>query len=154
MIEVPELALSMIQPMGTALVKGWKPIENRKWKPWPKIIGKMIAIHASAKWDDDYARFIDRLMMERVAKDRWFPAPRGEHAQSAIIGVVRVLTSVDKITNLQDTRDRAWFTGPHGWLVMGARELARPIPCKGSLALWRIPDHERGLLAQQLAEAA
>jgi hypothetical protein len=145
-IEVPELALTVIQPMGTAIVKGWKPIENRKWRPWRRVIGKLIAIHAGVKWDVDYALFIDRLVPS--ANARWTESP-----QSAIIGVARVVTSVDRLTLLQTQHDRDWFTGPHGWVVMDAREID-PIPCKGSQGLWKIPDSVRATLAERLKEVA
>lgn len=145
-IEVPELALSMIQPMGTALVRGWKPIENRKWKPWPQVIGKLIAIHASAKYDAEYANFIERV--------HGSVPHRSATTQSAIIGVARVVTYVvSPMLELQDERERAWFTGPFGWRIADAREI-EPIPCKGFHGLWKIPDEKRLALASRLEEAS
>lgn len=86
-IEVPELAISLVQPMGTAVVRGWKPVENRTWRP-TAALGKTVAVHASARWDVGYWHTVQRLAplgacecaeIDNVA------CPR-----SAIVGVARV----------------------------------------------------------------
>lgn len=158
-LELPERALSLIQPMGTAIVKGWKPIENRSWRPWESIVGKMIAIHASAKWDDNYANMVGRIT-------GWRPIAT---VQSAIIGVARVTGyvtlnedtgvatrlgehGVDSLP-LEDLPGREWFVGPYGWTLADAREID-PIPCKGSRGLWQIKSAMRDVLRERLAVAA
>ena len=182
-IDIPELALSMIQPMGTALVLGWKPIENRKWKPWARVIGKMIAIHASAKWDVDYRNFVYRVMDPGAAE----PKKRIDLGklidtapQNAIIGVARVTGFLEHVVDNDPSyghgggcnffrrydrsdrytigkavqpseREAAWFTGPYGWTIADVRAID-PIPCKGALALWRVPIAVRDILAERLKE--
>lgn len=172
-IEVPERALSLIQPMGTAIVRGWKPIENRSWRPWESIVGKLIAIHASAKWDRAYLRFIGQVfamhpewsteILDEMHEDRC--------VQSAIIGVARVtghirvsvLGGFDRIgigggiaggdAARVTENERAWFIGRYGWTLAGERAID-PIPCKGSRGLWQIKSEAREVLRERLAVAA
>lgn len=39
-----------------------------------------------------------------------------------------------------------WFFGPFGWALDEIRPLAEPVPCKGALGLWRVPEHIEHLM--------
>lgn len=153
--EVPDLALSMIQPMGTAIVRGWKPIENRKWKPWERVIGKRIAIHAGLKFDAGYFDTIGRIFSAwggtRWRWDDLIDMTSLRCEQGAIIGTARVAGFITEADDVVAGRDRAWFTGPFGWLMEDPIEIETPIGCKGFQSLWRIPDAIRERLAIALA---
>ena len=43
--------LTLWQPWAWAIAHGGKRIENRPWRPWPSIVGELIAIHAAARVD-------------------------------------------------------------------------------------------------------
>ena len=49
------LALTIWQPWASAIVRGFKRIENRKWVPPPGVVGRYIAIHAGQTIDEPEA---------------------------------------------------------------------------------------------------
>ena len=42
------LAISIRQPWAWAILKGWKKVENRTWKPPAKAVGSRVLVHAGA----------------------------------------------------------------------------------------------------------
>lgn len=116
-------ALSVWQPWASAIV-GPKPLENRRWPPWEKVIGKYIALHASLTIDDDDAFAFCRCR-------GWDPPPRDQLVRGAIIGVVRVDGYVTE-------SDDPWFVGPFGWRLSDRRAI-EPVPCRGRQGLWVVP---------------
>lgn len=45
-----------------------------------------------------------------------------------------------------------WFTGPYGWELTDVQVLPEPVPARGALGLWRLPDDvERAVRAQMEA---
>lgn len=129
----PMKALTLIQPWLWSIVDGPKRVENRKWKPWPEVVGQTIALHAGKTYDDEAADILREYELE--------PPARGVCIQSAIVGVARVASFVrgeagDPIVMPDQMK---WFFGPYGWLLEDVRKLREPVPCKGALALWRLP---------------
>lgn len=47
-----------------------------------------------------------------------------------------------------------WFFGPFGWKLAEIRPLEAPVPCKGSLGLWRVPAEVESEILRQRAGAA
>jgi hypothetical protein len=111
-------ALSVQQPWAWAIVHGGKDIENRTWKTHQRGI---VAMHASGK-------------VPRNAKlPRRSKMPQSDELLcGAILGVVEIMDVVS-------SHRSKWFEGPWGFVLANPRPLARPIPCKGKLGLWKLP---------------
>lgn len=124
--------LTLWQPWAWAIVSGHKRIENRPWAPWPAVIGKVIAIHAGKVYDKDGEEFL---------RGRGITLPPAARTASAIVGAARVTGFVELGQLHPDPAlDDPMFFGPFGWKLDEIRMLATPIPCKGALGLWEVPD--------------
>lgn len=163
----PLLALSFLQPWLWAILEnhkgfelltyGFLAIENRSWRPPRSIIGKRIALHASAGWDEDGEAFVDdRLILDgRNAES----PPKTHCPRGAILGTANVLGAVQRhggvISGFSSavvgdrTVSSPWAFGPWCWVLADVRKLAQPIPAKGRLGLWPVP----GDLASRIREA-
>lgn len=128
-----------------------KPIENRNWKPPPKLIGQRIAIHAGDKYDRESSRRIaTSLAIKQDIAHHYGLPPRA--LDKGIIGTARVVGVVAEgrhgLTlvsgswgSVSPRQARTWFVGKYGWLLDEIRTLSNPIPDKGRQKLWRIhPD--------------
>lgn len=150
------LALTLIQPWATAIVEMGKDVENRPWAPSPKQLkpGQRFAIHAGAKldrkdaWDlqsqlPPYSVDIDAMprrallgtveLVGFLSYDGIYPRALFEDAERSRCGL-----SEWQIQHVMDSRWRAAGT-PCAWLLRNPRLLPQPIPCQGSLGLWRVP---------------
>lgn len=158
-VEVPELALTLIRPWPFAMLHlddDPKRIENRDWKPWPRIIGRRIALHAGRKYDESVADHLYDLEggLYRFAHQRFLERGHDE----GIVGTALVCGWVEwqaeysgelnyggDLTDEQlkaATRSR-WFFGRYGWVLDDVRALKTPITCKGKHKLWTIPQPVR-----------
>ena len=131
-------ALSIKQPWLWAITDLDKRIENRTWKPSHWIIGKYIALHASLKNDPGGATAIDSISGHWPPKD----LPRG-----CIVATVRIRGWINKRgfglgldkNNPSYLANDKWLIGPCGWVLSDVQKLDTPIPCKGALRLWNVP---------------
>ncbi len=141
-------ALSIIQPWLWAIVEGYKPVENREWKPWRYVVGRRIALHASRGWDHEGAQFINRqLQLAGVQRQVGSGVPRGAILGTAVVvGAFKPDGSRAEVAGaIMDAEvDRLaaspWSFGPWIWKLAEVRPLAEPVACKGSLGLWRVPE--------------
>jgi len=152
-----ELALTLHQPWGSAIVRGAKEVENRVWAPSWKLFGRRIWIHAGLTYDREGAAFCAR---------NGFKIPATEDVTfGAIIGSVRVVGFAETAELSQDASgltdaQRAavlrskWFVGPCGWLLAGPYELVVPVFCRGFQKLWRVPEGVQRQLARVWPEEA
>ena len=127
-------ALTLYQPWAWIVVHGPKRVENRRWAPWPGVIGQRIAIHAGLTYDGDGERFIRSKGIEPPAPEQ---LDRGAIIGTAIVtGFVRSgdLPGLSPLPADQ----MPWFFGPVGWLLDDA-QVCTPWPCRGALGLWRVP---------------
>ncbi len=140
-------ALSIQQPWAWAIAHGKKPVENRSW---PVTYRGLLAIHASKKPDEDAMALIasrDRNspLVKAVAWHTrlWTPP---EYAYGAVVALVEV-------TGCHHSQDRKCFSARTGgmcspWAVhgqfhielAGVRPLSEPVPCRGALKLWPLPE--------------
>lgn len=133
-------ALTLRQPWASAIMAGVKKVENRNWAPKAIKDGPMwILIHAGRGNDSvDLSDLWDAEgVTGQIYPDRW---PRGLLGMALIESVV-LIGDYDM--------DDPWAIGPKLWIISEVRELAVPIPCKGALGLWEIPD---GVLPDFYAE--
>ncbi len=118
-------ALTLIQPWAWAICYAGKRVENRTW-PLPNyMIGDRIAIHAGAKMDRDDKDYIECIFDCEI--------PAQEIAHRAIVATATLSGCVAK-------SDDQWFNGPYGFVLSNVYVLSKPVPCKGALGFWRVPD--------------
>lgn len=125
-------ALSIRQPWAWAILHAGKDVENRDW---PTKLRGRIAIHASATLRRaEYLDFLEYYgaLVGAGVPDVTVPAheslPLG-----AIVGTVEI---VDCVTR----SDSPWFMGDYGFVLRNPIALPEPIPCRGALGFWDVPD--------------
>lgn len=133
-------AITIRQPWAWAICRRGKRIENRS-RDW-KYRGE-IAIHASKRPPLSYVRDSVDWMLDRGLSswDDWpgiVDVPCG-----AIVAVAYLLRVVVN-------SESEWFTGPYGLELGDVRVLARPIPAKGALTLWTVPEDIERQVREQL----
>lgn len=146
-------AISLIQPRASLIILGFKQIETRSWNT--KHTGDLV-IHASTTMP---CRLGERLTLGEfeVERDRAGLLLRGPIAwpyrlpMGAVIGRAD-LTHTESTNSLEcapDDRNRAlgdFSADRYAWYLNGA-QACHPIPCKGSLSLWTVPDDIAARLA-------
>jgi hypothetical protein len=143
-------ALTLWRPWPHAIFFGGKHIENRPWKPWERIIGHYIALHAGLKYDNDAAADMRELKLYDPPEDIWCP-------KGAIVGVARVVGYVeskeglffDSVGPKYDPAQNPWFSGPFAWKFDGIVPFIAPVKAKGSQGLWIVD----GELKRQVRDA-
>jgi hypothetical protein len=163
----PMRALTVKQPWAWAITHGTKDVENRSWQP-PCWIDHL-AIHAGARsgWDRD-GEFSPVL---RNAWNGW--VRKRTDAAELIGGPTRnshlvPFGAVIAVSTLAGCHLSPDFGGTCGatrplcspwaardqyhWLLTDIRPLAEPVPCRGMLGFWRLPDDVEKLVRAQLEE--
>jgi len=155
-------ALTVWQPWATALIWGGKDVENRR-----RPIGYRgrLWIHAGLHHPDwaDYleVRGLSGIVFgwtdtRKATADYLRKAQRWtEHtgALGVILGSVEVVGCHADETG--DDRESCTPWARHGhyhWMVANPQPLARPVPCRGMLGLWRLPDDVEKAVREQLSE--
>lgn len=124
-------ALTLWRPWPHAIFYGGKRIENRPWRPWPSIIGKLIAIHAGVKYDQEMADEMREIGLYDPPEDKWCP--------KGIVGLARVTGYKEHSGRLIDVfgeNQDPWFSGPFGWDLNDITPFLQPVACKGAQGLW------------------
>jgi hypothetical protein len=121
-------ALTVKQPWASLIALGLKRVENRTWAPNLEP-GDEFLIHAGASIDK--------------AAPAEFQDP--ELPRSAIVARVRFL-------GLGEPGECEFSCGPVCWRLELVGAFAEPIPAKGALGLWRVPDEN--ILQKSLTLAA
>lgn len=138
-------ALTLVRPMGWAIVHKFKPFENRSKNILPvamRGVRSRIAIHNGAKWDAGYDELAQKLT-------GFVPSA----LPMAVVGLATLTGRVYTLTDPppRDAPGRAWFFGPFGLELDLAESVAleTPVPCKGALGFWNLPaDVERQVMEQ------
>ena len=159
-------ALTLTQPWAGLVASGIKRIENR-----PRGIikrsdfGQRFAIHASREIDEAvYARILE-LAPELGAgcglyhKERWYKLSRVTSGVIAVATVDRCLEGWDEsqINQHRTVLEQAlgagqlrWFFGPVGYVLRDIQALEAPVPCKGALGFWTLPEPIAEAVMEQL----
>ncbi|MCK4830458.1 ASCH domain-containing protein [bacterium] len=116
-------AISIKQPWASLIISGVKDIENRTWKS--DYTGPLL-IHASKGWSKSGYDFISDKM------DTYVPC-KDSHVFGAIIGTVDMVGCVDE-------SESKWFFGDWGFEFENAKEFKNPIPWRGQLGFFNVPD--------------
>ena len=124
-IEVPAVAISVRQPWADRILSDGKDIENRTWKLPEKYTGVAVALHASKQHDT-------LSETAKLTADRY----------GVLVGVVWFQATVTEWPS-------PWFFGPYGWPVREAVAFIKPMPAKGALGFWTVPDHLAGRMVRR-----
>ncbi len=161
-------ALSIMQPwasliVGGPLSPGVKPIENRTWRPPARMIGERFAIHASKKLDlESFAELVHDELIEGFQRSWWPYAKPKEFPTSAVIGVATLVRVFVGEPGWMEPRDypadmpddcKRWYGGPVGFEL---RHVVRiePVPCRGALGFWTLPDDVELAVRRQVSPIA
>lgn len=119
-------AITVRQPWAWAIINAGKNIENRSWNTHFR---GTVAIHAAVGMTrNEYEQGCESIKSKRRIK---IPAYE-ELERGAIIGTVEIVDCV------QDS-DSRWFGGEYGFVLSRPKKLREPIPCKGALRFWNVP---------------
>ena len=122
-------AITLRQPWAWAIINAGKDIENRNWKT--HFRGR-VAIHAAAGMTrGEYDRACEYI---RGANRRIRIPTYEELERGAIIGTVEIVDCVRG-------SDSPWFMGEYGFVLARPERLQEPIPCKGALSFWNVPQN-------------
>lgn len=133
-------ALTVTQPWATLVIRGVKRFETRSWAPPDAVIGTRIAIHAAKGW-----RAADREMADFWHNDGTLAEPRADLPLGMILGTIeiagarRTFPLPDEIT-AREMMMGDYSRGRWAWILADPRPLAEPIPWRGALGLWTLPD--------------
>lgn len=157
-------ALSLTQPWASLVAIGAKRIETRSW---PTSYRGPLAIHASkgfpawARETCDEEPFYRELTkagllwpmgdetLTHQAKERFLALPLGAivavarlHACVPTIEVTKFMTATPgtKFAAVHELDFGDYSAGRWAWILADGKRLPEPIPCKGALGLWNVPD--------------
>lgn len=157
-------ALSIQPPWSLAIARLGKQVENRTW---PTKYRGTIAIHSSLKWDPAGEN-------SRIVQDTWaLYTATNLPPNNAHVGPLRrtslwmdygAIIAVAELTGCHRHGDPSapcdaggWLIcspwAAHGqwhWVLSDVRRLREPVPTKGALGLWSLPDDVEALVAAQL----
>ena len=121
-------ALTLHAPWAHAVAWLGKPLENRSWVLPLSIVGERIAIHAGLSDSQIEWRRIDLILSKLNATMPDAPVARGALVCTAIVG-----------SPVTESDSPGVIPGNFGPLI-DVRRLPEPIPCKGRLGLWTLPE--------------
>ena len=139
-------ALTITQPWADAILRGGKRVENRTWKGL--VYRGEVFLHAASGLTPAADSFIQHRGIE------WSPPPFDKLTRGAIVGVARIvdvimpggfehLGSGFMPSQASDRRHRLagddWYMGGFALVLDEVDVLVKPVWCKGSLGLWRVP---------------
>ncbi len=138
--------LWLTKPWATLVARGHKQIETRSWST--PYRGELL-IHAARVYPLDCRRFADE---EHAAGMLPVIVPRG-----VVVGVARLvdvrrtedLVAPASTLSMQEQIYGDYGPGRFGWVFTDVRALRQPIPCKGALGLWAVPQVVLDLIAGQ-----
>lgn len=120
-------ALSIQQPWADAILHGTKRVENRTWRRAPNAELGWVWVHAPAGHDK-----AGELWM----REQGLHMPPVDVPRSALIGLAYIHTINNGALDASDP----WAFGPWCWCIGEVIALDEPVPCKGALGLWTVPD--------------
>lgn len=148
-------AITVKAPWSWAISHGPKRIENRVWQ---RSYRGSLAIHAGKGWDEDGE---DSPLVQRAWREADLDIYKLDPAyREIVLGAVVAVADLVDICGAQ-----MWSFIPGGctcgpwaargqfhWKLANVRPLAEPVPCRGALGLWTLPDEVESAVVAQLGE--
>lgn len=153
-------AITVRQPWAWAIVHGGKDVENRTRNIAGGFRGP-VAIHAGLAFDD--AGTWEDGPCEDLLLD-WFkdhpddPATYPWRHRGAVLGVVDLgevhPDCTEDVIGWGPTPTCSPWAQSHAWhlCLSNSRQLSRPVPVRGRLGLWTLPDDVEAAVREQVAE--
>lgn len=129
-------AITILQPWAWVILNANKDIENRVWKT--EYRGPIL-IHAGKDFPLDYYYYWSGYLIQ---KHKILLPPYEQIPRGAIVGIAELVDCVKK-------SDSIWFEGPYGFVLKNVRPI-EPIPCKGALNIWNVPEEIEKLVKEKL----
>lgn len=117
--------ISIRQPWAQLIIDGHKNIENRKWKT--NFRGRIL-VHASLTID----QIAVKENLNYLSRSPFFTT-------GCILGSIEIIGIITE-TTLSD-KYRLWFEGPFGWVLENPVRFIKPIPYKGQLSIFEVPEN-------------
>lgn len=147
-------ALSLTQPWASLVVAGAKKLETRSW---PTYYRGPLLIHASKGFPLGARATCHRAPFCHSLAAAGFHHV-GELPLGSILGIVSLTgckATHDLVPWVVDTTERTYGdygAGRFAWRLEEPLQFDEPIPCKGSLGLWKVPDEIVRVLELRLGE--
>jgi hypothetical protein len=130
-------ALSISQPWSCVILDGHKLVENRTWR---RTITGPVLVHAGKKYDSESEPFIidvcTTMGFKNYTANELQSTPRG-----AILGIMHIRDCVAPLeAQAADLAQGAWAFGPWCYRLDWVKRFERPIPYKGELGFFNVPD--------------
>ncbi|MEX2599295.1 MAG: hypothetical protein WD533_06530 [Dehalococcoidia bacterium] len=141
------VALSILDPWGTACAMGLKPVENRDW---PTSFRGRFMIHVGQGQKEMRDASVWEFIRELVTPEQ-MEALRSECARRNRIRTVgRVIGSAELVDCVTESAD-PWFMGKYGLVLARPRLYPEPVPCTGRLGFFDVPAQVVRAVRAQLA---
>lgn len=139
------LALSIQQPFAEAILAGRKSLEIRSWQTAYR--GHLV-VHAGQMWygqreHGKVRSFQDAL---QLTGHLGLKGPATSYPRGALVGIFELIDcrmlSSEEWEHLRDRHcvDTGWRAGMFGWEIRNPQRLANPIPWRGALGLFPVPE--------------
>lgn len=166
-------AVTVLQPIASAMIEGAKPIENRKWRPRtvvedfekrvPVKLPLLIAVHAGERWWNPTGASTAGPDVDGCAftRQRWPGMPDVDTMPTrALLGVMRVSAFLDgddlaglpvRTLDIDRILRHPWALGPVYWVLDRVWKLPEPIACPGARGLWQ-PEYAHAKVLDDLVK--
>ncbi len=152
-------ALSITRPWPELILRCGKSVENRTWKTSYR---GPILLHAAQSWAVNARPFAEYVELA-LGRDLGVSAvarKASEHP-TGIVGVADLVDvcSAEMAPAHGRVADPGWpcSCGPwamaaqHHWRLANVRRFAEPVPCRGALGLWTVPNEAPDFVAAAVA---
>lgn len=112
-----------------------KDIENRDWAipSWFKL-PQRIYVHVGKREDNSLEAIWD-LTCRKIGLPMWTVL----QMQSPLLGRGVIIGEVDIVDCVTESKS-PWFTGKYGFILRNPTAYQKPIPCKGRLGFFDVPE--------------
>lgn len=136
-------ALSLLQPWASLVIVGAKRWETRSWRTPHSMIGQVIAIHASKKFDAECRELTVNPPFSTPLKHSGI-VTLGDIPRGVILGTARIKScwEVEGVRSELNETEREfgnYADGRYATELVDVRPLVTPIPVKGALGFWVVP---------------
>ena len=128
--------ITIHQPWPHAIIYLGKPVENRTWRPYERLIGNRIAIHASST-DEPMSSYLAVAEISGGQMPLRGTLPLGQIVATALVAGWVHTSGRASDPSLLPYLGSKWFFGPYGWVLLQVERLERPIRTRGYQRVWK-----------------
>jgi hypothetical protein len=128
--------LTLKHPWPWAIAERGKRIENRKWRPERDQIGVWTALHGGVSPSNGKPYWEALADLQTIIGKGLSPMVNLGPLIKPYCGIFAVCRFGEPFQR----SDSPWFTGPWGWPILDLVVLPEPVPIRGQLGLWELPE--------------